>query len=447
MNSTASIRQAQSERIRLLKKNNPIEDVIGKVTKLSGGEKRRGTCPLHGSKSASLAVDIKKQTATCWGCQWRGDVIEFVMAHQGVDFVGAIEHLGGGPSTGSGLTGNAKVLRERNPAKRRAREIELVDSFDAGRWIWGRAHADVAAARRYFLGRGVPGAVLSDARLREFRFIGECPLMAWEKGGDPLRSRNGSVLHNPALVALIRVPMLRQAQDSCANFVEFVPTGCHVTYLSPDGSGSMRRRRPWAKPDDDDPHFPKRKMFGASKGGCVLLGEYAANAPLFIGEGNETVLSGMFLQHPQDRSVDHAPDAVGVATLSLDTLQGRPVRWKGGVLPLFDIKPDPQAPPFVIAGHRGPVTGLIDSDMSPLKGPIVPSTRSGQTPVYRGMPLVERKGGPIVNRWLTGAERARICGELVVKGWRAAGVSDVTAVRAPMGKDFNDVAAERMAAT
>lgn len=414
----------QRARIAEIKQQNPIEVVIGKVTKLSGGQKPRGKCPLHGSNSASLAVDVKKQTATCWGCQWRGDVIQFVMAHQGADFLGAIEHLGGGRA----LASESQTRRERNPAKRSGREIDLVDSFDAGRWIWGRARPDIAAARRYFVGRDVPAEVLTDDRLREFRFIGECPLQAWEKGADPLRSRSGAVLHNPAIVALIRVPQLVEG------VLQFVPTGCHVTYLSPDLSGSMVRRRPWAKPDDADPNFPKRKMFGSSKGGCVLLGEYRTDAALFVGEGNETVFSGMV-------ECEAPADAIGVATLSLDTLQGRPMHWKGEVLPLFDIRPDAANPPFVIPGHRGPVTGLIDSDMSPLKGPI-----DQQTGVPRGMPVVERKGGPILRRWVTGAERARICGELFVKGWRAAGVHDARAVRAPLGKDFNDVAAERMRA-
>ncbi len=406
-------------RIAEVKRLNPIEVVIGKATTLTkAGDKRRGKCPLHGSNSQSLSVDIKKQVATCFGCQWHGDVIKFVEAHQGLNFADALSHLEGGRP----VTGEAAIKRERNPLQRRPREVKLIDSIDAGRWIWLHARHDADAARRYFRGRGVPLWVLTETRLAPFRFIAECPLRPWEE-----KAGARSVEHNPALVALIRRP------DIIDGRLNFVPIGCHVTYLSPDGSGPMKRRKPWAKPDDEDPYYPKRKMFGSSRGGCILMGEYARDAHLCIGEGNETVLSGIVEAG--------LPDALAVATLSLDTLQGRPRRWNGGVLPLFDIQPDPEAPPFLIPGHRGAVTGLVDSDMAPLKGPLDPKT--GQ---HRGEPVVEHKGGPIVRRAITGAERARICGELIVKGWRAAGVAQVEALRAPAGKDFNDVTAERIMA-
>jgi len=126
------------------------------------------------------------------------------------------------------------------------------------------------------------------------------------------------------------------------------------------------------------------------------------------------------------------PDDVGVAALSLDNLQG-PVRLRQGqagrIWPLYDIAPDTGAEwsAFDIPGHRGAVTGLIDSDMSPLCG-------VGN----QGENVIERKGGPIVRRPITGAERATICAELFVRTWRARGVQ-ADAVRAPAGMDFNDV--------
>ncbi|HKT85617.1 MAG TPA: hypothetical protein VJQ77_05975 [Novosphingobium sp.] len=104
--------------------------------------------------------------------------------------------------------------------------------------------------------------------------------------------------------------------------------------------------------------------------------------------------------------------------------------------PLFAIRPDPERPCFLVPRHRGPVIGLVDSDMSPLRG--MKNQRTGE---FRGEPVVERKGGPIVWRAITGAERAQICGDLFVKGWRAAGC-DAQALRAPAGMDFNDAIQE-----
>jgi DNA primase len=212
------------------------------------------------------------------------------------------------------------------------------------------------------------------------------------------------------------MPPVGRLPDGARGRLEFVPCGLHVTFLNPDGTGTMVRRKPWAKPDEADPLFAKRKMLGPVGRGAVLLGEWHADAPLYVGEGNETVLSAMAL-------ADAPSEAVGIATLSLDNLQGAARKWSGGIWPLFKIEPDPEGKPcFSIPGQRGPVRVLVDSDMAPLKG----------------QKLVERKGGPIIERAITGAERARICAELAVKGWRAIGASDVTALRAPLGMDFND---------
>ncbi|KPH60363.1 hypothetical protein ADT71_19835 [Novosphingobium sp. ST904] len=74
--------------------------------------------------------------------------------------------------------------------------------------------------------------------------------------------------------------------------------------------------------------------------------------------------------------------------------------------------------------------------MKPLRGVLNPRTglRSGES-------VVERRGGPIVRRDITGAERADICGQLFVKGWRATGC-EAEAVRARIGQDFNDAIQE-----
>ena len=114
----------------------------------------------------------------------------------------------------------------------------------------------------------------------------------------------------------------------------------------------------------------------------------------------------------------------------------RRVGRETGVLPLFDLRPDPQRPGVAFA-HDGPVTGLIDADMKPLAGPI-----DRETGKPRGLPVQERPGGPVVHRTITTGERAEICAALFTLRWRAAGCRRVTAIRPPMGQDFNDMARE-----
>ena len=418
---------ALQSRIDAVRRRLALAEVVARVAKLGNGTKeRRCVCPFHNGKSQSFVVYPSDHKAHCFGCGWHGDVIKFVMDDRGLSFIDGLkqcEGLTGLADAAAALEGSGRVTRQRNPTTSRPRERQFIEPIDFGRFLWRCGRAEPGAVRRYFRGRGVPEAVLSDTRLVAFRFVGRGPVSAWEVGARP-----SSVLQAPAIVALVRRPQFLTCEQGGTGRLEFVPVGVHVTFLNPDGTGTMVRRKPWAKPGDEDPWLPRRKMLGPVGHGAVLLGDYRAAAPLFVGEGNETVLSGMAL-------ADAPPGSVGVATLSLDNLQGFPKLWKNGAWPLHAIEPDPERPAcFIIPGHLGRVTGLIDSDMSPLLGP-----RDRGTGVPRGMPVVERKGGPLLRRAIDGGERARICGELFVKGWRKAGIADVRAVRAPLGMDFNDV--------
>ncbi len=425
-------RPSFAARVAAVKAKLPIGAVVERHVKLSGtsGSKaRRGKCPFHSGKSASFSVT--GDYAHCFGCQWHGDVVKFVTDHFRLSPIEALEDCEADAGIASLTRSGARerearpVQRERNPSGPPMREWQGVAAIDMGRWIWKRARRQHEPVRRYFMGRGVPEAMLTDARLTEFRYLAECPAVLWEQGKDPRK-----VIHNPAVVALVRRPVVLASADGTDGRLELVPVGVHVTYLHPDGSSTMLRRKPWAKqaPDgswDEDSWLPKRRMLGPVKGGAVFLGAYRPDAHLWIGEGNETVLSAMALGHAPD-------DAVGVAALSLDNLQG-PVLTRQGrygpIWPLYAIEPDTgrEWAAFDVPGHRARVTGLVDSDMSPFNGF-----------QDQGENVIEHKGGPIIRRPITGAERAQICGELFVKVWRSRGCQS-DAVRAPAGMDFNDV--------
>ncbi|KKC24920.1 CHC2 zinc finger domain-containing protein [Sphingomonas sp. SRS2] len=392
------------DRIERLRDRVDIAGVISKVVTLGRGEKPRGKCPFHGSKSDSFAVDKKKGRAICWGCNWTGDAIKFVMDYYGRAFMDAVELL----ESDHGLDGQtaAPVHREKQAAPRREREA--VDSLTMGRWIWKHvAIVDPAKVRIYFIGRGVPAELLSDDRLANIRFAKAAPIVAWEEGRSPRK-----VPQAPAIVALVRRPP------------DWTPCGVHVTYLEASLAAKMDRAR------QDGSKYPARKMLGPVGGGAVLYpgagssaDAIAFDAPLFVGEGNETVLSGMAIAGAD-------ATACGVATLSLDNLQGRPL-MRRQALPLYDPQPDPDGRPLAFR-HGGAVVGLIDADMKPLRGPLDPL--SG---FHRGMPVIERKGGPVVHRTISSAERTAVCGALFTQAWRAAG-SRARSVRPRMGQDFND---------
>lgn len=429
MNEEPTLDQRKAEVRRRLS----LASVVEKHVVLSGSSastKRRGKCPFHGSNSASFALfdaDKGDGRAFCFGCQWQGDLFRFVQDIRGIGFMDALAELEAEACIAAGgeaPSGTGPVQRERNPARRRRPRIERIEPIDMGRWIWGNANPDDRAVRRYMRGRGVPAAALTPARLSAFRYLADCPVAPWAKAADPR-----SELVAPAVVALVQA-----AERDDDGALQWRALGVHVTYLDPAGTGTMKRRKPWVPSGDPDPWLPKRRMLGPVGHGAVVLGDYAPDAALWVGEGNETVLSAMGLGQADEA-------AVGIATLSLDNLQGHPKLWNNRTWPLFAIEPDPARPCFTVPGHRGSVTGLVDSDMAPLRG-----KRTRGDGEFLGENVVERKGGPLVHRAITGAERARICGELVVKGWRAAGVHRVSAVRAPIGMDFNDAAAAKEAA-
>lgn len=411
---------AFQERIDAVRDRVSIETIVGAVVALGRGRKPRGKCPFHGSNSDSFMVDPDGRSAKCWGCGWYGDVVKFTAEHFGLSFTEALQRL----EQEHGLDGlEAKPKAYQKQAQARPQR-EHVDSATMGRFIWKGATRRPDAARTYLEARGVPASVLTDERLGEIRFHGLAPITSWpadRDGPDP------DCPKAPAICALIRRPIIGLDER-----VRFVPIGLHVTWLSPSLEAKMVRKR------RDGTFYPARKMLGDPSGGCVILGatqeagmyphavSIDADAPLFDGEGIETVLSGMAIAKAK-------PTAIGLAALSLGNLEGQPVRYKGGILPLHDIRPDPERPGLAFP-HRGPVTCLVDADMRPLNGP------KGE-----GLLVIERRGGPIVKRPITAAERAEICGQLAVKSWRNAGVLRVRAARPPMGQDFNDAVREARA--
>ena len=417
---------ALQARVDAVRERIEIAAVVSGAIRLVGRGNPRGQCPFHGSKSDSFAVYPETGRAKCWGCGWSGDAIRFVSDYYALPFMEALKRL----EQDCNLAGleAAPARRDKAPqAARRHAPSELVDAATLGRFIWRTARPDPARLRTYFRGRGVPEAILGEHRFAQLRLNPSAPLVAWPEDR-PRPSPDWPAA--PAMAAMIRRPV---TEAEAAPPASFAAIGLHVTYLAPGLGGKLDRKR------RDGSKWPARKMLGEAMGGGVLLPGaeagpegYDREAPLYVGEGIETVLSGMALHGAP-------PEAIGLAVLSLDNLQGGLGFWKRGVWPIFDMAGDPLRPPLCFA-HDGPVIGLIDADMKPLRGPL--DRQSGEP---LGLPIVERRGGPIVNRAVTPAERSAICAKLFVEAWRRAGCREVSAWRPHMGQDFNDAAREAAA--
>ena len=71
-----------------------IVDVIDQYVPLKkGGANYMACCPFHKEKSPSFSVSPSKQFYHCFGCGAHGSAIGFVMEHQGLGFVEAVQLL------------------------------------------------------------------------------------------------------------------------------------------------------------------------------------------------------------------------------------------------------------------------------------------------------------------------------------------------------------------
>lgn len=73
-----------------------LVEVVSRYVKLKrNGKEFHGLCPFHDERSPSFTVNPAKGFVHCFGCGEHHDVIGFIMAKTGCDFLAACEQLGG----------------------------------------------------------------------------------------------------------------------------------------------------------------------------------------------------------------------------------------------------------------------------------------------------------------------------------------------------------------
>ncbi len=80
----------------LIRERLDIADVIGELVALkpAGRGQMKGLCPFHSEKTPSFHVHVDRGFYYCFGCHAKGDVFDFVMQTQGVEFGEALRMLG-----------------------------------------------------------------------------------------------------------------------------------------------------------------------------------------------------------------------------------------------------------------------------------------------------------------------------------------------------------------
>lgn len=338
---TEDRRADMRRRIDQVNKRVALSALIGRAVKLrKAGREQVGLCPFHSESSPSFTVNDDKGFYHCFGCGAHGDAVRFKMEHDGLGFIDALREL-----EGDGGLAHESAAAKRETVKRIEGPARYVEGSFAAAMVWPQAgQARGTIAENWFRGRGIdPDA---SGALDVIRFHPRCPAQlwrTWEGPGDVRRTA-------PALVT----PFLKIEGPRGERSLRM--TGVHLTFLSGDGR-EKAYFAPWQDRSGKMVHPPQRVFWGNAKGGAVFLPARALPAGavvgeallaladdhsagrLAVGEGLESTLS----------LLARVPDArMACATLSLDNMQGHPLRiGKNAAIPMFAPQVDPDRPaPF-----------------------------------------------------------------------------------------------------
>jgi DNA primase len=144
-------------------------ELVGARTELkrAGVQRLQGLCPFHEERTPSFGIDPVEKLYHCFGCGAGGDVFQFVMETEGIDFTAALELLA--ERYRVPLEREAEDPRDAERRERRERLLALLERTAAYyvRVLWESAEA--APAREYLASRG-----LQEDALRAYR-VGWAP--------------------------------------------------------------------------------------------------------------------------------------------------------------------------------------------------------------------------------------------------------------------------------
>src|SRR5437763_9970175 len=133
----------------------PIEQVVGKIVTLKkAGTTYKGLCPFHTEKTPSFIVTPSRGRYHCFGCLPPGDIFNFVMATQNLDFGGALRQL----AAEAGVT--VEEPREARSADTRTARIDDMNAAAATYYQGMLMAAPGAAARDYLHRRAITDATI-----------------------------------------------------------------------------------------------------------------------------------------------------------------------------------------------------------------------------------------------------------------------------------------------
>jgi len=227
-----------------------VEVVSEHVGLRKSGRNYVGLCPFHQEKTPSFTVSPDRQMFYCFGCHVGGDVFNFVMKAEGLEFPDAVRQL-------AERTGVDAELRD-DPAERRRRAARqrIAAALDAAaRWFQRLLRSREAAAARVYLGsRGYSEETIQrfglgysmpqwDALLRRMKQEGY-PEKVLEAAGLVQRRRDGSGWYDR-----FRGRLMFPIRDGRGRVIGFggraLSDGDEPKYLNSPETATFNKRRVW----------------------------------------------------------------------------------------------------------------------------------------------------------------------------------------------------------
>lgn len=177
--------------VEQLKSNLDIVEVVSQYVRLKrqgAGSSYTGLCPFHTEKSPSFNVHATHQFYKCFGCDAKGDLINFVMEIEGLTFVEALKLL-------SERYGIPMPQRQRlDDPDAQIRETLLEMHEIAARVFEDNLHGPAGAdARRYLLSRSVSIETAREFRIGLAEARGQQLVVRLQKYGPELMEKSGLV--------------------------------------------------------------------------------------------------------------------------------------------------------------------------------------------------------------------------------------------------------------
>ena len=298
-----------------------IVDLISRSINLRRkGKDYVGLCPWHPDKRPSFTVNPVRQRYSCWVCNLHGDVFDFTMKMEAVDFRGALEIL----AQAAGIE-----LAQRGPKTAPGSPDHKPTLFDAMKWVEEQYHQcllnsnEALPVREYLQDRGI-----TQESIEKFR-VGFAPL-AWTWLVDRVRHSKFTPKHLEACGLVLmnsrgswherfrgRVLFpIRDTQDRCIALGGRVVPGIYGTEEEPKGKYyNSTETRLFSKSDNLYGLDIARKAVQESRKLTVVEGYTDVIAAHQAGASNVVAALGTALNERHIRLIKRFADTI---TLVLD---------------------------------------------------------------------------------------------------------------------------------